>query len=278
MAYRPPGLAPVLGLGQVKEQEDDEPSFARFGDLLPELKNIGYKHYCVDLGLIYSCEYRYDDQPALLRQSAELRAEALPVFYSHSTFLAEVDIWPPPFEGEVLPATLDKCTKDMMLELDDTNLCRIKHLSLNVEFDMEPWRRFVITFDLTQWDDFDRAIRIERTLPTERFQYDDTFKKGIQTAIRLLFDIVPRRPYLQGRPRCDDVLETAEELLDVWFHDNEYWEEEAFDESLEAARNYRRRVRFELLKRRVELVVALLYVQALLMAMILNRAARSQAH
>jgi hypothetical protein len=138
MAYRPPGLAPVLGLGQVKEQEDDEPSFARFGDLPPELKNIVYKHYCVDLGLISSCEYRYDDQPALLRQSAELRAEALPVFYSHSTFLAEVDIWPPPFEGEVLPATLDKCTKDMMLALAPTHLCRIRHLSLNVELDMEP--------------------------------------------------------------------------------------------------------------------------------------------
>jgi hypothetical protein len=155
----------------------------------------------------------------------------------------------------------------MMLELDDTNLCRIRHLSLNVEFDMKPWRRFVITFDLTQWDDFDRAIRIERIVPTKRFHYDDTFKKGIQTAMWLLFDIVPRRPYLQGRPRCDDVLETVE---DVWFHDNEYWEEEACNESLEAAGNHRRRVRFELLKRRVALVVALLYVQALLMAMVLN--------
>jgi hypothetical protein len=35
-------------------------------------------------------------------------------------------------------------------------------------------------------------------------------------------------------------------------------------------RNHRRRVRFELLKRGVELIVALYYVQALLMAMILN--------
>jgi hypothetical protein len=88
--------------------------------------------------------------------------------------------------------------------------------------------------------------------------------------MRLLFDIVPRRPYLQGRPRCDDVLKTAEKLLDIWFHDNEYWEEEAYNESLEAVRNHRRRVRFELLKRGVELIVALYYVQALLMAMILN--------
>jgi hypothetical protein len=274
MAYRPPGLAPVLGLGEaknhLKDQEDNEPSFARFDDLPPELKNIVYKHYCIDLGLIYSCEYKYDDQPALLRQSAELRAEALPVFYSHCTFLAEVDIWPPPFEGKVFPATLDKCTKDMMLELDDTHLCRIRHLSLNVDFDMEPWRRFVITFDLTQWDDFDRAIRIERTVPTERFQYDDTFKKGIEAAMRLLFDNVPRRPYLQGRPRCDDVLKMAEELLEVWFYENEYWEEEAFNESLEAATNYRRRARLELLKRLIELVVALYYVQVLLMAMVLN--------
>jgi hypothetical protein len=206
MAYRPVSLAPVLGLGHVKEQEDDGPSFARVGDLPLETKHMIYKYYFNDLDTIYSCEYKYDDQPALLRQSAPLRAEALPVFYSHSIFAAEVDMWPP-ICGGVPPAHLDDSTEEMLFNLPDTTLCRIRHLQLTLDFDrMEPLRRFVVKFDLTQWNDFDRAIRIERIVPTQHVDYVDTFRLGIQRTMRLLFDKVPRRQYLHGRPRCDDVL------------------------------------------------------------------------
>jgi hypothetical protein len=270
MAYRPASLALVLGLGQARDPEDDRPSFARFGDLPLEMKHMIYRYYCNDLDAIYSCEYKYDDQPALLRQSARLRAEALPVFYSHSIFAAEVDTWPPIFHG-VPRAHLDDSTEEMLFNLPDATLCRIRHLQLTLDFDMQPLRRFVITFDLTQWNDFDRAIRIGRIVPQKHVHYVDTFGRAIQRTMRLLFDEVPRRQSLHGRPRCDDVLRKAAKLLDDEFVDDDYWIDEAYNESIAAARDFRRRARLgrhqqwlQLLQLQAQNALVLLYVQALL--------------
>jgi hypothetical protein len=50
MAGAPPSRTPVLNLGRGNEQPDDEPSFARFLQLPPELRVMTYEYYIDSLG------------------------------------------------------------------------------------------------------------------------------------------------------------------------------------------------------------------------------------
>lgn len=235
MAYRPPNRTPVLNLGQANNtSKTNSPSFPKFLDLPTELRLEVYEHYFDDLGPIPPEEH--DNQPALTRASSLLRQEALPLFYSHSTFEAGVDIWPPLFE----PTALDINTVSMLGRLSEEHLARIRHVKLTVDFDKQPMRRFVVSLDLTQWRDMSRAIRIERTIPASFVRYEDTFRSGMEEAMQILFDDVRPRLRDRGRVSCFRVLSAVEMALDLVFYDDEYWSEEARHECKEISRNIKK--------------------------------------
>lgn len=232
MAYRPPNRTPVLNLGKAKNDSDNNgPSFHKFLNLPAELRMEIYKHYIDDLGPVPPEEH--DNQPPLTRASSLLRKEALPLFYSHATFAAGVDIWPPLFE----PTTLDINTITMLGRLSDEHLARIRHVKLTVDFDKQPVRRFVVSLDLTQWRDQNHAIRIERTIPAGFVRYEDAFRTGMEEAMQILFDDVRPRSRDRWRVRCFRVLSAVETALDLVFYDDEDWSKKARKECREIVRN-----------------------------------------
>lgn len=243
MAYRPPNRTPVLNLGQVNEStnspEDDSSCFPRFTSLPPELRAMVYKHYFDDLGTIPPEEQ--DNQPPLTRASPQLRQEALPVYYSHNTFSAGIDVWPPIYDFIVPATSLDYNTDRMLQHLSAEHLSRIRYLKLTLDFDMSPMRRFVVTLDLTQWHDYSRAVRIERTIPASKVRYHDHFRTGVDRAMRMLFDDV--RPQNGERVSCRRVLESAETAVDLTFYDDGRWYGRAKKECLDVVRRRRRALR-----------------------------------
>jgi hypothetical protein len=72
------------------EQADDDATFERLSDLPPELRATIYKHYFQSLDdSLARRGYKY--QPPITLVSRQVRQEALPLFYEHSTFIMEAN-------------------------------------------------------------------------------------------------------------------------------------------------------------------------------------------
>jgi hypothetical protein len=232
MAGAPPSRTPVLNLGRGNEQPDDEPSFARFLQLPPELTVMIYEYHIDSLGTIPSVH----SQPPLTRTSRLVRQEALPLFYARSTFGATLDIWTHP-NDQGLITHLDQSTEDMLRNIDDDNFPLITKVKLLLNFNIRPIRRFEITFDFTQWDDFARAVRIERVMPRAEMKYENMFMFKVERAMRRMFkDVRPR----DGKRinDCEKVLSVAELEVDDAFAWKDDWLDVAYLETIDAIKTY----------------------------------------
>jgi hypothetical protein len=187
-----------------------------------------YEEYFKSFGAVPSVHY----QPALTLASRLLRQEALPDFYSRSTFAATMNIWTARGR-QLLAPRLDASTEDMLDNVLEENLEDVKHVKLLLKFEMMPKRRFKVTFDFTQWHDFARAVRIERLVPKAHIKYEDMFMSGDRAAMETVFiDVSP----LEGRRwvTCEQVLSVAETAVDEMFYRKGGWMNCAEVETLDA--------------------------------------------
>jgi len=123
----------------------------------------------------------------------------------------------------------------MLNNVSEENLALITKMKLLLVFDMIPTRRFEVTFDLTQWHDFARAVSIERLTPGSEMKYEDIFMVGVKEAMEIVFGHVSP---LEGATRvtCEQVLSVAETAMDevFYYRDKEEWLDMAYLETLEA--------------------------------------------
>jgi hypothetical protein len=232
MAGAPPSRTPVLNLGRGNEQPDDEPSFARFLQLPPELRVMTYEYYIDSLGTAPSVH----SQPHLTRTSHLVRQEALPLFYARSTFGATLNMWTRP-NGLGLTTNLDQSTEDMLRNVNDDYLPLVTKVKLLLDFNIRLTRRFEVTFDFTQWHDFARAVRIERVVPRAEYKYEDIFLLEIERAMRRMFKDV--RPEDGKRiDDCEKVLSTAELEVDDAFYWKDDWLDLAYLETIDAIETF----------------------------------------
>lgn len=228
MAGAPPSRTPVLNLGRGNEQPDDVPSFATLLRLPPELRVMVYEEHFKDFGTVPSTHF----QPDLALASRLLRQEALPLFYQRSTFATTMNIWTR-HNNRLLAPSLDYSSDDMLDNVPEENLSLVTKVKLRLEFKITPLRRFEVTFDFTQWDDFACAVRIERVVPKGDIKYDDLFMGGICAAMKTVFeDVSP----LKGNRwvTCEQVLSVAEKEVDDVFYLKNEWLECAEFETLDA--------------------------------------------
>jgi hypothetical protein len=230
MAYVPPNRLPVMNLGRGNEEPENDPSSKDLLKLPPELRNMVYKYSLDSLGPIPTAHF----QPGITLASRIIRQEALPLFYQRSTFEARLNIWNRNINRE-FPTSLSQSTDDMLTNVPREHLSLITKVKLLLVFDMRPRRRFEVTFDLTQWHDFDRAVRIERLLPGSGMQYEDIFLVGVREAMELMWiDVKPRDG--GRRVSIEQVLSVTETKVDdlFFFQNKEAWVHMAYLETLEA--------------------------------------------
>jgi hypothetical protein len=239
MTYRPPGRTPIRNLHQ---DSNDNQFFERFIDLPLEIRTMIYREYLDNLGTISPDQQ--DTQPALTRASSQLREESLPVYYRHNTFAAVLNTWPPPTDDDENPLTsLDFHTTLFVDCLLEKYLARMTHVSLAVNFDTVPCRRFVVHFNLRQWQIthmYDRSVRIERIVPARHVAYDDYFYRGVDFVIRTVFDEI--RSVTSGDPLIRRCLRMTEHYLYPTFHDYNAWNNVAAVETGDALQRMQTRL------------------------------------
>ena len=103
-------------------------------------------------------------------------------------------------------------------------------MNLLLVFNLAVKRRFEVTFDLTQWRDFTRAIRFQRVAPMDDTQYDDIFSRDSQEALETMYKAVG--PLVGGSDDCERVLAMTEREADEVFFRRDLWLEDAYSEMM----------------------------------------------
>ena len=245
MAHVPPKLTPLLDLGRCNEKPDGEQpdndrsdnnqtddgqsgheqSFPRSLQPPPVPRVMTCEKYMESSGTLPSTH----SQPALARTLRLVRPQALPSFYRHSTFAATINIWSRCNDQE-LSARLDRSSDDMLDDVPRQHRSSIKKIKLLLVFNLAVERRYEVTFDLTQWHDFARAVRFERVMPVDDTQYEEIFLRDTQVALETMFEEVGR---LNGvSDDCERVLAMTETAVDDVFFRRSVWLECAYAEMM----------------------------------------------
>lgn len=106
----------------------------------------------------------------------------------------------------------------------------VRKIKLLLVFNLAVKRRFEVTFNLSQWHDFTRAIRFERVAPMNDMQYEEIFLLDIQVALETMFEKVGNLN--GGSDDCDRVLAMTESAIDDVFFRRNLWLEDAYSEMM----------------------------------------------
>jgi hypothetical protein len=133
----------------ILQKADDEAVFPRFLELALELRTLIYQKYHEDFDQLPTLTY----QPPLSRVSNQVRAEALPIFYSDSTFVLRLheNVWDNHNNGEPLAITTYNKRNDPDIltsgALSASNLSRITRIDPRLHY---TWREVIE--DSGSWD------------------------------------------------------------------------------------------------------------------------------
>lgn len=165
----------------------------------------------------------------LARTLRLVRPEALPLFYQHSTFAATIEIWSRCNDQE-LSARLDGPSDDMLDNVPRQHRAPIKKIKLLLVFNLAAKRRYEVTFDLTQWHDFARAVRFEPVMQVDDTQYEEIFLRDIHVVLGTMFEEVGKLN--GGSDDCERVLAMTETAVDDVFFRKNMWLEYAYAEMM----------------------------------------------